>query len=120
VPPVSQVPSKSITVAPLPQKREPTPPLHNVSDDNDNTDTDTKEPSREIKFRLGDRNFSIDAATLSNISLRDLYEDLGFPESDNEESDDDEPVAKKVQYDIFPNVETFLWYLLYQQEGSNR
>ena len=75
----------------------------------------------DIQFRLGNHDFSFSADLLQTYTLETLYEELGVaPDVNDEESDSEEQTAPKERKNIFPDIETFLFYILYQQEGANR
>jgi len=75
-------------------------------------------PSHRVTFSFGEHKFVICANTLKTTKLEDIYADLGLLSSDEEEEEEPAPKPRDKRM-IFPNVETFLWYLFYQQE-SNR
>lgn len=104
----------------LSQKKAPLP-VHPSILSNPESDGESDEEPSQVKFSLGDREFCFDAATLGTLSLEDLYEEMGLTQASEESDSEEDPViATKEEKPIFPNIETFLWYLLYQQEGSNR
>jgi len=86
------------------------------------------QPNNYIKFNLGDTTFFIESSDLKQYDLATLYEFFGI---DVEEEDEDLVGGKgqtptpletgtNILEQIFPDIETFLWYLVYQQEGHNK
>lgn len=77
---------------------------------------------------MGDTTFFIESSDLKQYDLATLYEFFGI---DVEEEDEDLVGGKgqtptpletgtNILEQIFPDIETFLWYLVYQQEGHNK
>ena len=73
----------------------------------------------DVIFSFGGQDFKIDPALLKSLKLEDIYAELGLEDSSDEEHTDEEQPKARDKRKIFPDIETFLWYLLYQQE-SNR
>jgi hypothetical protein len=85
----------------------PTVPLHTVA---------TPEPEH---FTFGGQEVDIGDLTLDRDLLNSLYREAGLP-VEPDDPDLEEDCLPSPTTNLFPHLETFLAYLLFQQEGSYR
>jgi len=109
------------------------PIIDTPQNENENEKEEEKEKDKntgdtfKIKFK-GKENFELPYSDfsswtpdeLNNIiqSFEDPYE--YFEEENQKDPEVEQQNEKSKTTKLFPNIETFLWYLLYQQESSNR
>lgn len=70
---------------------------------------------------VGDQNPKIPQPSEERISLKEIYAICGFDyDEEEEEEESNRSSSAREGEEIFPNLETFLLYLFFQQEGFSR
>ncbi len=80
-----------------------------------------EEPRQNYEdFTLNGKEFTLGDLTLDTELLSSLYEQAGLTMESQDPDSDDECDLKTSENGLFPNIESLLTYLLFQQEGAHR